>query len=273
MAGRRGQGPGVSFFAFQDIITAVVGIFILITLILVLELVERVEAASAKPTADLQPVLESIATLQEEVDRMTEEVDRRTAARSEAAQINEFNRQEMTDQMAGRAMAAELQLDRLLLEVDLAERRLSASEQDSRELSERSASFEDDRRLIDQLKEKIGKLREQTERLQSDDSLVYRDTAESGRFIGLVVLRSNELELRDAATKANRKFQGPQRLSAFRQWLETTDLSQRHLLFVIKPGGAGDFLALESDLQDSGAVYGFDIAGANDNYRLGFESP
>ena len=48
MARRRSVGPGVSFFAFQDIITAVVGIFILVTLLLVLELAQRVETAGEK---------------------------------------------------------------------------------------------------------------------------------------------------------------------------------------------------------------------------------
>jgi hypothetical protein len=44
---RRTQGSGVSFFAFQDIITSVVGIFVLIMLIMVLELVQTVSEAKA----------------------------------------------------------------------------------------------------------------------------------------------------------------------------------------------------------------------------------
>ena len=39
--GRKEQGGGVSFFAFQDIITAVIGILVLITLILALEIREK----------------------------------------------------------------------------------------------------------------------------------------------------------------------------------------------------------------------------------------
>ncbi|MGE4550078.1 MAG: hypothetical protein AAEJ57_01715, partial [Opitutales bacterium] len=38
---RKGNDGGVSFFAFQDIITAVIGILVLITLILALEIREK----------------------------------------------------------------------------------------------------------------------------------------------------------------------------------------------------------------------------------------
>lgn len=65
---RKLSGPGVSFFAFQDIITAVVGIFILITLIMILELLEKVDAASRTPAGDAAAITRVIDQTRADAD-------------------------------------------------------------------------------------------------------------------------------------------------------------------------------------------------------------
>lgn len=273
MSSRRTQRPGVSFFAFQDIITAVVGIFILITLILVLELVEQVEAASAKPTADIEPVLESIATLEDQIEHLTAEVERRTTAQAETADINEFNREEKREQARARVAAAERRRDELRDKVSDVHNRLETAEREGADLAAKEADLQDDRRLLESLKDQAGKRREEVQRLLSDDSPVFRDVTEEGRHVTLIILEGRAVDLRDAGSKSKQMFRGPRRLDLMRDWLSQNDLSRRQLFVVIKPGGAGDFTALQTDLDRSGAVYGYNVAGADEQIRLGFESP
>ena len=84
MSRRRAQGPSVSFFAFQDIITSVVGIFVLITLIMMVDLVRRTGSSSASQElvadtfsvaiADLEMQLEQIAKRSRELDVLASKI-------------------------------------------------------------------------------------------------------------------------------------------------------------------------------------------------------
>ena len=65
---RKNSAPSISFFAFQDIITSVVGIFVLITLILAVKLaVKATERLSTE-----KPVAENLSKV---VELMQSEVD------------------------------------------------------------------------------------------------------------------------------------------------------------------------------------------------------
>lgn len=269
---RRSAGPGISFFAFQDIITAVVGIFILITLLLVLELAQRVEASSSSPTADVTAVRETIASLAGEVQRMDSELARRRKMQNETADLNAFNRQEKWEQITATAQAAQQQIDLLESTAQQTRDRLTDAEKRAAILVMDSAALEDDRSLLEQLKDKLGQVQEAINRLEGDDSPIFRDETEQGRFIALVIFEDKTIELRDALARSTQSWQGPRRLNELRTWLTATDLSKRQLFLVIKPGSAGDFEAIQKDLDRMNAVYGYNVAGEDERIRLGFEA-
>ena len=56
---RRRRESGFSLFAFQDIITSVTGIMILVTLVLAIELIERTESSPKVMTAQTTDQLKS----------------------------------------------------------------------------------------------------------------------------------------------------------------------------------------------------------------------
>lgn len=269
---RRSHGPGVSFFAFQDIITAVVGIFILITLLLVLELAQRVEAASSSPTADVTAVRDAIASLEGEVQRMDAELARRAHAQDETAELNEFNRQEKSELARAAAQAAEQQLEALRATAKQTSDRNAGAKKLETMLLLDSAALEDDRSLLEQLKSKLGQVQTAINQVSGDDSRIFRDKTEQGRFVSLVVFENRTIQLRDALTKTSRSWSGPRRLDEMRNWLTGNDLSSRQLFLLIKPGTAGDFEAIQLDLDRMKAVYGYDIAGPGERVRLGFET-
>lgn len=270
---RRNNGPSVSFFAFQDIITAVVGIFILITLLLVLELAQRVEAAASTPTADISAVEEMIETLQGEVERMKEEIQDRIESQNNTAGINEFNRQEETEKLEDKTKVLTQQIASAVeLATDLATK-IAAAKQEENKLLMQSEGLSSQRSLLEELDKRLAQVQSEINRLESDDTPVFRDQTEQGRFITLITLASGKIEVRDALTKFKEDYTGPRRTNDLFAWLDANDLSIRQIYLVIKPGGTEDFHSVQEHLDKGGAVYGYNVAGASDSIRLGFELP
>lgn len=271
MAKRRGIGPSVSFFAFQDIITAVVGIFILIILILALELAQRVEAASSGEVANIAPVAEAIETLEREVERLREEVQCRSETLSQSAELNVFNRAEKIDQLRAKNKAAANQISQIEARIKRIQAQQKAAEKNHDRLLSDAAELESERRSIDQLSGKIEDLVDRANRLVGDDSEIYRDQTEEGRFVVLVTLSGGRIELRDALTRSTESMKGLDRLDRFQDWMDTMALQRRQLYILIEPGGAADFAALKKPLADSHAVYGYSVVAADHTVRMSFE--
>ncbi len=108
-------GTGVSFFAFQDIITSVVGIFVLITLIMVVELAQSVSDSNATNSQSIsQAVLDSLAALELEVTELQAQFDLQNAAQSKSADTNRFNRDQQLQDAKARLKELEAKLARSL---------------------------------------------------------------------------------------------------------------------------------------------------------------
>ena len=140
---RRGRSKDVaiSLFSFQDIITSVTAIMILLVLILALELVTRVatKGMAAEDRRVAQQLKRSVAEMEKRLDRLRKEASAAQAAASDAAG---FSAKETAEKQAKAARAAkELQDEIRRLEVQLrdaqssrrtAEGRLAASQTDDR---------------------------------------------------------------------------------------------------------------------------------------------
>lgn len=269
---KRASGPGVSFFAFQDIITAVVGIFILITLILVLELAERFESAAAPPTADIEVIVDSLKSLEQEIERISAELQRRLAAQAETADITEFNRQQKLDQASASIALVDQQLATLEQRNAEIRQQMEEAERTGTRLLAEAAELEKNRPVIEHLREKRREIQQQLAQLESEDSPIYRDITAEGRHITLIMLENRAIELSDAETKSIRRFTGSQRVQQLEQWLNDMELSTRQLFLVLKPGTADDFQRIEQKLKSSRAVYGYTLGGVDYRVRLAFET-
>ncbi len=95
MGRRKAASNSVSFFAFQDIITSVVGIFVLITLIMALELAQTMENASEASSEGVSAeLLASLASLQVGVEQMQGEFDALSSTQGATSGLNRFNREQ-----------------------------------------------------------------------------------------------------------------------------------------------------------------------------------
>jgi DNA repair exonuclease SbcCD ATPase subunit len=272
---RKTSGPGVSFFAFQDIITSVVGIFILITILLILDFLQRVEAsATAKEASnDAAPVIEAIQTLKDDISRMSQDVEARSQAQSKNARINKFNRDEEFQAMKNKVAVIEQQIKKASdLSEDL-EQKLESAEEESSTTESRRDKINSQESELQALLLKLKVLDQQLGEFQNDSTPVFRDVSENGRFLTIIVLERGAIELKDAMTKTKESWQGSQRLDRLREWLATAELGNRQLYIVVKPGGAGDFQAMRRDLSNSNTTYGFNVSGEGDRISLRFEMP
>ncbi|TWU26775.1 hypothetical protein Pla52o_06300 [Novipirellula galeiformis] len=271
MAKRRNTGPGISFFAFQDIITAVVGIFILITLILVLELAQRVETASTAPTEDIQPIVETIATLRQQIEQIESELTERFQATNRSSDVNAFNIEDKVEQLKQQNVSLESQIETSDAKTNQLAAENTIANAETARLSEQSAQLASQRNQIQEQTKKAEQIQEQANVLLGDESTIYRDEIEAGRYLTLITLGSGRIEIRDALTRSAKVFRGPKRLSQLKKWFSTTPMSHRHLLVLVEPDGASDFQTVEQLSTSNKASYGFTVVGRNHAVRLSYE--
>ncbi|WP_372717175.1 hypothetical protein [Novipirellula sp.] len=271
MAKRRSSGPGISFFAFQDIITAVVGIFILITMILVLELAQRVESASNAPAEDIRPVVQTIEALKQQIADTQTEFDERSKASDRSDGINAFNLAENVEllKQQNAALHARTEASNAKAQKLAAESREAATE--AERLAIESKSLDGMRGELDAISKKLKLVQERANVLLGDESTVYRDETAEGRFLTLVTLSTKRIQVHDALTRSVKTLSGSKRLDQWESWLENIPLDRRQLLILIEPGGEGDFREVEGTLEKNRAQYGFTVVGADHAIRLGYE--
>ena len=236
MAKRRSAGPGVSFFAFQDIITAVVGIFILITLILVLELAQRVETASAESAPDLKPIVETIADMKQQIAEFETAMQERLNANDQAVVVNKFNVAEKTDQARGRVQTLESRVENSeAKQISLASLNAKAQAESKQLSTELADTVAVQRADMEQLAEREKEIREKQKVMLGNGSPVYRDVADNGRHLVLVTLLPRTIEVRDALTRSAQRFSGRSRVSQFERWANSVGFGRRHILVRIQP--------------------------------------
>ena len=112
MARRKAQGPSVSFFAFQDIITSVVGIFVLITLIMMVELVTRKASASGSNQAVEDTFSAVIVELQQQYEALEARSAKLDTMAKKIGSVQVFNRDEVTKELQASIQSLNEQLER-----------------------------------------------------------------------------------------------------------------------------------------------------------------
>lgn len=269
---RRVSGPQVSFFAFQDIITSVVGIVILITLVLIIELAQKVERIENATVPDMNAVVQRIEKLKVMITSLQVELDQRNKAENAVAGVNRFNYQNLLEE-------SQRSLTSLTTQIGIAEHDSNAqTSQLQRAVGEQhrvqaaAAGLESQRIELAGLLEQQEAMRFKMENVSSDPSLIYRDTTAAGQFVCLVLLGDAEIEVHDAAEQRTFTFAGTGRQARWRKWLLNQSLSKRHFFVAIRPSGTADFQDIRDGLDDAQATYGFSVVAANKQMKLGYEA-
>ena len=260
---RKNSAPSVSFFAFQDIITSVVGIFVLITLIMVVELAAKAteRLSTDKPVA--KNLSKVVALMQSEVDALKKRETELEKSSSSVAGVQRFNVDEIRADLEKESKQLEERTKRFEALQKSTRSVLVAAEGQLKQLQEESIANQPKQ---DELKKLLGKLEfldRKISNLQTDDPMVFRDASLSGKELVIVDLAAGEIGLLDLSRNAREKFTGIGRVDNFLKWITDRRLSSLHFLMLVRPGAASTFESCRSKLNQLHASYGFDVI-AND---------
>lgn len=272
MGKRRSTSNSVSFFAFQDIITSVVGIFVLITLIMAIELAQSVadasEASSEGVSADL---LKSLASLEAGIAEMQAEFDALSSAQNAASGLNRFNREQALKDAQLRLQQIEQRSARVEQDLDDAKQSLVEAKKIEAQLLVQGQAAEAEREEMKRLQDKRKELERYSAILEIDKPLIFRDQTQEGRSVVLVKLDNDEILVADSESATTQKFLGSTRKATFSAWLIKTQLSSRQFLVIVKPAGVDDFEEIKNSLDEARAIWGFDVAEQDANFQLRYE--
>jgi uncharacterized small protein (DUF1192 family) len=258
--GRRGRsGSPFSLFSFQDIITCVSGIIILITLILAVELAQRTQARPVASAAEVaEDIRESIAATQAEIARLEAELQARSSRVREAATQHE-------ELLKAELFAVNQQVESLKSELDELEkkrRRVAAEHQrvQARRFDQQQASGD-----LGQAEQEVKNLEDKLEQLQQSDRPMYNARTADGKQVWLVQVEADRVLIARAGAPGR-----PERLahsgslfsgSPFAKWLQQRLRSSDFLFFLVRPDGIEAFDVLEEAARSGRFAYGFDLLG------------
>lgn len=248
----RSGGPAFSLFAFQDIITCVMGIMLLLTLILSLQVV-------VTPSRGLTPQMEVRAdSLAAETTSLLAEIAAMEAQLTEQAKLLNsgaiINREllERTQQAAAVDLARSSEdINRINMLVENAESTMEGVEA-KHKLSE------DDLKAVPELQSEITQLSKALEEITSGRRRIYNRHDSKAGTCWIVELTS-ATSISVAAMDRPEETRDFPSVTALLEWIEPQAGGDSVLMLLIKPDAAGEFVELNKRLIEIKIPFGFDL--------------
>lgn len=255
---RRTESAPVSLFAFQDIITAVTGIILLITITLAILLIT---SSKARPDDDRTRYHQDLKN----------EIESLTAQRSKLdAKLHDLSNEN--------AKISRLSSEELQREVETAERRLT--EQASRvsdlesQAAELEAAWNQQKTEISSLnvelatemvkdKGEIERVKDELSKLQSSKQLLFNLSEKSSKRAWVVQISGNGVKL--APADANTPPQSYRSESQFIADLESYPQSKNFFVLFVQPSGITAFQEIKFSLELEAYDFGIDVISEADS--------
>jgi len=280
---RRGRSTGaaISLFSFQDIITSVTAIMILLVLILTLELIsntrQRGVAADDRRTAS--ELRGSVSTLEEEVAALRAELESLQAAATRSATFSAAETRMRERKAAERAgqLAEEIALLENRLRTASATRRRSEADllatppipqEDTAEhvaaLDARAAEIEAANRAERERQRAAGAAG--TPRTVAT-ALVFNTPPGELLVPRLVEVSADGLATLEPDGRQRRRFRGPGR--EFDAWLEALDSTGEYVVVILRPSGVRRYHDVVEAVMKAGVGVGAELVGEATSVTLG----
>jgi hypothetical protein len=256
MSRRKTSNP-ISLFSFQDIITSVTGIMILVTLLIALELSQRALDSPRVQTAIVnKQVEETVQAAEHEIGELEAQLAARDATLQQLAGYDHHR-------LVAESTDAQRQVERLEAETI----KLAAQAEDARkrqtQIESRGQARQDDVRLVEELKNKIAELAAKIEKLQSTNRTIYNAANGSAKTAWLVELTGQAIRTAPLGRAAQPTIfstgSPPETLAAFLQWARSRDSAAEYFVLLIKPSGIETFDQVREELMNLGFELGFDV--------------
>ncbi|MEQ9410974.1 MAG: hypothetical protein RIK87_24900 [Fuerstiella sp.] len=249
---KRNNNTRFSLFVFQDIITCVMGIMLLLTLIMCLQITSSVATADASTAAEtVQQMKQQAAALSAEIAALQQSVDE---------QMSLLNSGAIDDQELLKNRSVTLESDNLLATKDV--QRLWQQKSSSQTTLSQLQAMESQRRqqqkqtaALEQLNRELDA---RVKQLQSGERVVYNGHNSTSAVCWLVELTDSNTFQAAELGKSN----PPQRFSSMTQlsaWVAGRHRSGAVFMFLVKPQAADVLEPLTDRLRSQNVTFGFDL--------------
>jgi myosin heavy subunit len=263
---RRGRGgTPISLFAFQDIITSVTGIMILITLILALELIQKTEGSpqnrTNELTAELQQATQQAATVQTTVAATQAEIEniRASLAGSETELLATLK----VDSTKVSQQLQDLAELNKLLEAELAAstRQVQEAETASQSIEAEKDSKAQDHQTLESINETVQQKIEELKKLRQANRVIFNTSQSGPKTPWLVELGADKILAAEAGKKGPpQSFATP---VAFVTWARKQNRASQYFVLLVKPATITQFETVRQALEKAGFEVGFDLLKAD----------
>lgn len=262
---RRGRsGPAISLFAFQDIITSVTAIILVVVLFLVLDLLQRKQSTLQTLTKTVREDLSArITELDAEIATLRKETHQTGALMAEVA---EFSPSELQAEIAD--------LERALLDLQTQQRSQDQRYQIGSARLKTAIAGEFDLRPRQQelaeTKRALRNLKAQLEATRQDPRTIFALPKGLNKQGWIAVIEADVISVAPLGKPAKPlefRRSGFQFLShsasdAMMSWIKSQHLEAAYFLLLVRPGGAAAFDSVHSALTARSIAHGFDVINA-----------
>ncbi|MDG2470522.1 MAG: hypothetical protein P8M80_14665 [Pirellulaceae bacterium] len=257
MSRRHRNDNPFTLFAFQDIITSVTGILILITLILALSLV-------LEPAAQVSQVQQDGKALQAELDQLESDIQALEAQTQIDAEVLDllvsFGAESLSDLIA--ELDSSIEKTRSMLRdanIEVLGNKNTVAESNQK-LNEKQQSLDD---ITDKIKQQEALLKE----INESNRVVYQFSGNPDQIPWLIELGATQWLAAPANQKAKATvFSEPslsKRLRAIEDWYKNTLGSEGYLVLLIRPDGVQSYNTLRSSKTMANAQFGVDLIASD----------
>ncbi len=234
---RKQATPNVSFFAFQDIITSVVGIFILITIIMLLEMANRTVLGLSSGRQSTEAQSSGHSAMSAEVKTLENRLEELKQVASSVGTSKPMTSEEKRKDIEKQISEIEARLKRFSALQQQTSRAILAAETTLRQLQEvalnHNEKADERKKLLDQL----AFLRAELDSLKDDDPLVFRDEQLQGKTVVVIDFDSTETRVLKSQMNARLVFSGNDRSDQWARWAGSQNLASMHFHLMLRPGG------------------------------------
>ncbi len=256
MPRRRRTSPKISLFAFQDIITSVTGIMVLITLLLALELLQRKEESPPVKTAEITEQIESsVEENRQQIEDLKQQLKQQGQQAVELARVDPTHLSRQITDTTRLTEAMQQELEELEQQQDATANRQQQAEQD---LDQREES-----KSLEQLLQEIAEHREKIEKITQSNRMIFNPDAGENKTPWLVEVQGNQIQ-----TAPVGQAQRPEvfaDVGEFRRWVSGRNPSREYFVLLVKPAGIDAFDDIRTFLQSKRFDVGYDVLAADQN--------
>lgn len=263
MSRKRSQPP-ISLFSFQDIITSVTAIMIVIVICLTLELLERDEASAVSVSSiAAQDLRAAVISLQSRLAELQSQTRGDTSMLAEAAAVT-------PNQVTSQIQELERQLEDAQSVLNQEQARSEKLGQESARVDALRFNASAEIVELEQLQDRLRRAEVRLQDLMELKRPIFTMPRGSDRDGWLVVVNSNSIEAARIGVREppivfheSRGSLGFKSSAAasYLKWVDASRSHQRYFMIIVRPGGDEEFETVKGGLDSRRIPYGFDVIG------------